>query len=87
MNKYIDIVLTANGMFCVAPAWVVKPGDMVGLKNVINGKEEIFDVISVCTDSEGGEYITQLEKYTGVPLPRITARYFKTEVEWDEIHE
>ena len=84
MSEYIDIVLTANGVFCAAPAWVVKEGDMVSLPNAITGKDEILDVIAVSTDEKDGDHIKMVEKYIGYPLPRITAKYFKTEIDWGE---
>ena len=84
MIEYIDIVLTANGIFCVAPAWVVKEGDFVGRPNAITGEDKILEVIAVTTDKKGGDYIKMVEKYIGYPLPRITAKYMKSEVEWDE---
>lgn len=84
MSEYIDIVLTANGVFCAAPAWVVKEGDMVSLPNALTGKDEILDVIAVSTDEKDGDHIKMVEKYIGYPLPRITAKYFKTEIDWGE---
>lgn len=84
MNEYIDILLTANGVFCVAPPWVVKEGDMVSLPNTITGKDEILEVVAVSTDEKGGDHIKMVEKYIGYPLPKITAKYVKSEVEWDE---
>jgi hypothetical protein len=85
MSKYIDIVLTANGVFCVAPPWVVKVGDLVCLPNGLTGKDEMLEVVSVSTDGVDGEHIKQIEKYIGYPLPRITAKYLKSEVEWDAV--
>ena len=88
MNKYIDILLTQNGVFCTAPAWQIKEGDFVYLRDAISGDNKLCEVISVVTDSTDGEYIGMLEKYTGCPLPRITAKFTKSEVEWnDDIHE
>ena len=85
MTQYIDIVLTRNGMFCVAPPWVVKEGDLVGLLDVLMGDSKVHEVISVATDSVDGDYIKQIEKYVGHKLPKITAKYIKSEVEWDAI--
>ena len=84
MSNYIDILLTANGVFCIAPPWVVKEGDMVSLPNAVTGEEEILEVISVCTDEKDGDQIKMMEKYIGYPLPKVTQKYFKSEVEWDE---
>ena len=82
MNNYIDIVLTRTGVFCVAPPWLVKEGDLVSLTNTITGKDEILEVIAVCTDEIDGSHIKMTEKYIGYPLPRINAKYFKSEVEY-----
>lgn len=84
MTEYIDVVLTKSGVFCVAPAWVVKEGDMVSLPNAVTGKEEILEVIAVTTDKKGGDHIKMVEKYIGYPLPKITAKYLKTEIDWGE---
>lgn len=80
MTQYIDIVLTMDGKFCVAPPWVVKTGDWVALPL----DSEIHEVLCVSTDSVGGEFINQIEKYVGHPLPKVTAVYHKKEVMWDE---
>lgn len=84
MTEYIDIVLTANGVFCVAPPWVVNVGDLVSLPNAATGQVEILEVVAVSTDEKDGNHIKMIEKYIGYPLPRITAKYFKSEVEWNE---
>ena len=80
MSHYIDIVLTLDGYFCVAPPWVVFEGDLVTLP----GDSNVHEVICVATDSVGGEHIQLIEKYAGYSLPRIGAKYFKKEVKWDE---
>ena len=82
---YIDVVLTKNGVFCVAPPWVVKEGDLVGLPDALTGKTEIQEVVAVSTDEKDGDHIKMVEKYIGYPLPRITAKYLKSEVEWDAV--
>lgn len=84
MSNYIDIVLTKSGVFCVAPAWVVKEGDLVSLTNAVTGADEILEVVAVSTDEKSGDHIKMLEKYIGYPLSRITAKYLKSEVEWYE---
>ena len=84
MMEYIDVVLTKTGVFCVAPPWVVKVGDLVSLTNAVTGKDEIQEIIAVSTDEKGGDHIKMVEKYIGYPLPRITAKYLKSEVEWGE---
>ena len=83
MSKYIDIVLTANGRFCLASSWVVNEGDFVNLRNAVTGENEIVEVVAVSTDKLDGAHITMIEKYVGYPLPRITEKYTKTEVKWD----
>ena len=88
MDKYIDIVLTLTGVFCVAPPWVIKEGDLVSVPDVLTGEPKMLQVLSVATDSVGGDYITQIEKYVGHDLPRITAKYQKSEVDWNaELYE
>lgn len=83
MANYIDILLTKDGYFCVAPPWVIKEGDLIYLPDAMNG-EKIREVISVFTDEVGGDAIKMIEKYIGYTLPKITAKYLKSEVEWDE---
>ena len=88
MDKYIDIVLTLTGVFCVAPPWVIEEGDLVSVPDVLTGKPKMLEVISVATDSVGGDYITQIEKYVGGKLPKIIAKHKKSEVEWNaELYE
>lgn len=84
MAKYIDILLTQDGVFCVAPPWAVKEGDLVCVPNVLSGEDKIREVISVATDETDGDTIKLIEKYIGYPLPKIKAKYFKSEVAWDE---
>ena len=81
---YIDILLTKDGYFCIAPAWEVKEGHLVSLFDVVSGTDKIHEVVSVVTDSTDGDYLKMMEKYIGYPLPRITARYLKSEVVWNE---
>ena len=82
MVKYIDVVLTQDGVFCIAPPWKIQEGDLVCVKNALTGKEEIQEVIAVSTDETEGDHIKMVEKYVGYPLPKITAKYRKCEVEW-----
>ena len=81
--EYIDIVLTQDGVFCVAPPWTVNVGDLVCLPDVLKGTPRILDVISVATDATDGEHIKMLEKFVGYPLPKITAKYLKRGVDWE----
>lgn len=82
--NYIDILLTQDGMFCVAPPWAIKEGDLVCLPDALNGEDKIREVISVVTDKVGGDTIKLIKKYIGYPLPKVKAKYLKSEVEWDE---
>lgn len=84
MTQYIDVVLTRSGVFCVAPPWVVKVGDLVCLQSAITGNDELQEVTAVSTDNVDGDHVKMIEKYIGYPLPRITAKYLRSEVEWDE---
>jgi hypothetical protein len=84
MTKYIDIVLTQDGMFCVAPPWVVNEGDLISVPDVLTGKPKIHEVISVATDKTDGDYHKQIEKYIGYPLPKAVAKYMKSDVEWED---
>ena len=81
--EYIDILLTKDGYFCVAPAWTVREGDFVSLPDLLSGKDKVHEVISVVTDEKDGDHIKMMEKYINYPLPRITAKFLKSEVEWD----
>ena len=81
---YIDILLTKDGYFCVAPAWVVKEGDLVWLPDALNGENKVREVIAVATDEKDGDHIKMLEKYIGYPLPKITAKCNKSEVVWND---
>ena len=83
-TNYIDILLTKDGLFCVAPPWVVKEGDLVCLTDALSGEPKIREVVSVVTDEKDGDTQKLIEKYIGYPLPRIAAKYLKSEVEWDE---
>ena len=82
--NYIDVVLTRNGVFCTAPAWEVKEGDFVTLPEELLGEKKILEVIAVNTDEVDGKHIKMIEKYIGYPLPKIAAKYHKSEVVWDE---
>ena len=85
MAEYIDILLTKDGYFCVAPAWVIKEGDLICLPDAVrSGEDKIREVISVATDEKDGDHIKLIEKYIGYPLPKIHAKYNKREVLWNE---
>ena len=85
MAKYVGVLLTHGGYFCISPAWDVKEGDLVGLPDVLSGGAKAREVLSVVIDEEGGQYIEMMEKYIGYPLPRITAIYRKSEVVWNDV--
>lgn len=80
--NYMDILLTLDGYFCVAPAWLVNEGDYICAPNGLDDNKP-REVISVVTDKDDGSYAKMIEKYIGYPLPRITAKYTKVEVKWD----
>ena len=84
MSKYIDIVLTNNGVFCAAPPWKVSEGDFVYLRDAVSGDNRLFEVVSVVTDSADGEFVGMLEEYIGNHLPKITAKFKKSEIEWGD---
>lgn len=81
MASYISVLVTKDGYFCAAPPWSVKEGDYVSLPNIENRPHE---VISVVTDEKDGDTVKLIEKYIGYPLPKIHAKYHKSEVEWDD---
>ena len=81
--EYIDIVLTLDGYFCVAPPWEIKVGDLICMPDVLTGEPKIHEVVSVATDSTDGDHIKMVEKYIGHELPKVTARYLRSEVDWD----
>jgi hypothetical protein len=56
---------------------------LVGLPDALSGEVKVREVSSVVIDEKNGQYLAMLEKYIGYPLPRITARYHKSEVVWD----
>lgn len=81
--KYIDILLLSNGVFCVAPAWSVHEGDWVGLPDLA-GEVKILEVVSTITDEVDGDYMKMIRRYVGYDLPRITHRYKKHSVFWED---
>lgn len=84
MAKYIGVVLTIDGFFCAAPAWKVEEGDLIALPNALTGENGLHEVISVVTDSVDGEFLGMIEKYVGSPLPKVTAKFSKKDLEWGE---
>ena len=84
MAKYIDVLLTKCGVFCAAPPWEGNEGNLVCLPDALTGENKILEVIAVATCAEDSEYVQMLEKYIGYPLPKITAKYSKREMKWEE---
>ena len=85
MAQYVDILLTNDGYFCIAPPWLIKEGDLIHLPDGLpSGEDKLREVVAVATDEVGGEHIKLIEKYLRYPLPKVTAKYHKSEVEWDE---
>lgn len=82
MASYISVLVTKDGFFCAAPPWSVKEGYFVCLPGFDDSKPH--EVISVVTDEKNGDTVKLIEKYIGYPLPKIQAKYHKSEVEWDE---
>ena len=86
--EYVDILLLENGVFCLAPSWDMEEGDFVCLPDCTTGKNKVLEVISVATDKVDGDFVTMVNRYVGYPLPKVTAKYKRTEVEWNEpVHE
>lgn len=90
--SYIDIVLTTDKRFYIAPAWKVHSGDMVAVTNQC-GERVLKTVEEVVTEEYGGEVMALLEKYAGCPLKRIEEKYSRHEVKWpdekeaEDVHE
>lgn len=84
MAKYIDVVLTADGMFCIAPSWTVDVGDYISMENPLTGATELKRVISTATDSTDGDFIKLVEAYIGYKPCRITKKYKESTVFWEE---
>ena len=81
---YLDVLLTKDGYFCVAPPWEVKEGDLVYLPDVLTGMPRLAEVIAVSTDKKDGKHIKQIEKYVGGTLPRITGKASVCPIEWED---
>jgi hypothetical protein len=81
MASYISVLATKDGYFCAAPPWSVKEGDFICLPSPCEDKAH--EVVSVVTDEKDGDIVKMIEKYIGYPLPKIHAKYHKSEVVWD----
>ena len=82
MASYISVLVTKDGYFCSAPPWSVQEGDFICLPHFDGGKAH--EVVAVVTDAKDGDTVKLVEKYIGYPLPKIHAKYQKSEVVWDE---
>ena len=82
--KYIDILLLSNGIFCMAPAWSIREGDLVGLPDFVSGCNKVLEVVSVVTDKEDGKFTKMVKRYVGGELPKVTQRYKQSDVLWED---
>ena len=83
MAKYVDLVLTADGFFCVAPSWSVNEGDYVTMVNPLTGVNELKKVIAIATDNVDGDFINMVRAYIGCEPCKVTQRYRGTDVFWE----
>ena len=81
---YLDVLLTKDGYFCVAPPWEVQEGDLVYMPDALTGLPRLAEVIAVSTDEKDGKHIKQIEKYVGGSLPRITGKASVHQIEWED---
>ena len=84
MANYIDIVLTADGFFCIAPSWTIEVGDYISVENVLTGARELKKVIAKATDSTDGDFIKLVEVYIGAKPQRVTKKYRESDVHWED---
>lgn len=84
MDKYIDIIVTLDGNFYIAPSFSVSVGDYIAIDNVLTGATEIKEVIAKATEGQDSDCLKLVEAYTGQKLQRITTRYKKLDVEWED---
>ena len=82
MAKYIDILLTTDGTFCIAPAWTVSEGDYISVENVLTGATELKKVIAMATDSEDGDFIKLVEAYIGNKPYMVMKKYRANTIAW-----
>lgn len=83
MTKYVDLVLTADGFFCIAPSWKVNEGDYITIENALTGENELKKVIAKATDSVDGDFINMVRAYIGCEPCKITRKYRGTDVFWE----
>ena len=84
MTKYIDILVTADGVFCIAPPWTINEGDYIALENVFNGETELKKVIATATDSEDGDFIKLVEAYIGYKPHKVAHKYRANTIHWGD---
>ena len=84
MTKYIDIVATTDGVFCIAPPWTIREGDYIAMENVLTGATELKKVIDTATDSEDGDFIKLVEAYIGYKPPKVTQKYRANTISWGD---
>lgn len=84
MTNYIDVILTADGLFFVAPPWTIEVGDYISVENVITGATELKQVTAKATDSTDGDFIKLVEAYIGGKPQRVTKKYSEREVLWED---
>ena len=84
MTKYIDILVTHDGTFCIAPAWTVSNGDYISVENVLTGATELKKVIATATDSEDGDFIKLVEAYIGYKPTKVTQKYRANTISWGD---
>lgn len=83
MTKYVDIVLTEDGYFFQAPMCSMYEGDYIPVPDAVIGSK-YQKVLSVATDQEGGDHISMIEKYIGMPLPKVTEKLKPIDVCWGD---
>lgn len=83
MTKYVDLVLTADGFFCIAPSWSVNEGDYITMKNPITGATELKQVIATATDSVDGDFMKMVKAYIGCEPYKVTQKYRVAAVFWE----
>ena len=83
MSKYVDVVLTVDGFFCIAPAWTVKEGDYIAVENPLTGANELKEVIASATDRVDGDFINLVKAYVGGEPYKVTKKYRKSALAWE----
>lgn len=84
MAKYIDIVLTTDGTFFIAPPWTIAVGDYISVENIITGAIELREVKTIATDTEDGDFIKLVEAYIGAMPCKVKQKYRQCDVHWED---